>query len=362
MLKGPQGVAFGLNTTGGAILFEPKHPTNDFEGYVEVTLGDYNRHELEAAVNVPVVDDKVLLRFTVDRNERDGYTKDLTTGMEYSNLDYWYGRASMILRPSDDFENYTVVDYYFSQDNGPGVILSAVNPFIAGAILPGLFPDLALQKTLGVRQVIGEDPGLNPVDRSQDWRVVDIARWDLMDDFSLKNIASYSKAQELQRIDLDGSPENAINVIGGPNWGAFGTNPNTEAFTEDFQLLGKSFDDKLNWIAGGFVSYSHDAGPSETTSVVFGGLSNTSTFASADHGSAGRTQGLYAQGVYDLSGISPVLEGLKFTAGYRYTWDWRTAETTSRNPGQAPARRWARIRIASSSPTARSTPSAGTSA
>jgi iron complex outermembrane receptor protein len=331
VLKGPQGVAFGLNTTGGAILFEPTRPKDSFEGYAEVTLGDYNRHGIEAAVNVPV-DDKVLMRFTVARNERDGYTKDLTTGAEYSNLDYWYGRGSIILRPTDNFENYIVADYYFSQDNGPGVILSAVNPYIAGAILPAINADLRLQKTLGVREVVGEDPGLMPVDRNQDWRIIDIAKWDVTENLTLKNIASYSKAQELQRIDLDGSPENAIAVIGGPNWGTYGSNPNTEAYTEEFQASGKTLEDALKWIAGGFVSFSHDAGPSETSTNVFGGLSDTLLFNPAEHGSAGRTQGLYAQGVYDLSSISPVLDGLKFTAGYRYTWDWRTAETSQRNP------------------------------
>ena len=331
VLKGPQGVAFGLNTTGGAILFEPTRPKADFGGYAEVTLGDYNRHSFEGAVNVPV-DDKLLMRFTFARSERDGYTKDLSTGAEYSNLDYWYARASIIVRPTDNFENYIVGDYYYSQDNGPGVILSAVNPAIAGAILPAINTDLRLQKGLGVRQVIGEDPGLLPVDRSQDWRIIDIAKWDVAENLSLKNIASYSKAQELQRIDLDGSPENAIAVIGGPTWGTYGSNPNTEAYTEEFQLTGKVLNEKLNWIAGGFASFSHDAGPSETSTNVFGGLSDTLLFQPADHGSAGRTQGLYAQGVYDMSGISPIFEGLKFTAGYRYTWDWRTAETSQRNP------------------------------
>jgi iron complex outermembrane receptor protein len=332
VLKGPQGVAFGLNTTGGAILFEPNRPTNNFEGYVELTLGDYNRHGIEAAINIPVVNDKVLVRVAVARNERDGYTKDLTSGVDYSNLDYWYGRASLTLRPSDDFENYTVADYYFSQDNGPGVVISAVNPFIAGAILPAINSDLALQKTLGVRQVLGVDPGLLPVDRVQDWRVINISKWDVNDNFGIKNIASYSRAQELQRIDLDGTPQNAISVIGGPNWGAFGTNPNTEAYTEEFQLSGKALDDKLNLIGGGFLSFSHNAGPSETTTIVFGGLSNISSFSPTDHGSAGRTQGLYAQGIYDMGGLWSALDGLKFTAGYRYTWDWRTEQTTQRNP------------------------------
>jgi iron complex outermembrane receptor protein len=335
ILKGPQGVSFGLNTTGGAILIEPKRPTDAFEGYGQVTVGDYSRYELEGAVNVPIVADKLMVRLAFDRDERDGYTHDLSTNKDYSNLDYWYGRASVLFRPTGDFENYIVADYYFSDDNGPGIVLSAVNPQLAGAILPRINGDLTKQLALGVRIVVGTDPGLQPIDKHQNWRVIDTAKWDINENLTLKNIASYSRAQALQRIDLDGSPENAINVTGGPGWGSNGAPSNTEAFTEELQLSGKALDGALNLVGGGFLSFDHDGGNSQYATVVFGGLSNTTTFMPADHGSAGRTQGIYAQGVYDLGSLVPWLDGVKFTSGYRYTWDWRTLETTQRNPSGA---------------------------
>ena len=42
-------------------------------------------------------------------------------------------------------------------------------------------------------------------------------------------------------------------------------------------------------------------------------------------GSQYRTQALYAQGDYDLGSLWAPLEGLKFTGGYRYNWDWQSA-------------------------------------
>src|SRR5580700_10229632 len=35
VLNGPQGTLFGRNTTGGAVLFEPKKPEDGFGGYVD---------------------------------------------------------------------------------------------------------------------------------------------------------------------------------------------------------------------------------------------------------------------------------------------------------------------------------------
>ena len=72
VLRGPQGMLFGQNTTGGAVLFEPKHPTDSYEGYVQLTLGNYNREGVEAAVNIPIIEDKLLVRIAGSKETRDG--------------------------------------------------------------------------------------------------------------------------------------------------------------------------------------------------------------------------------------------------------------------------------------------------
>ena len=85
VLRGPQGTLFGQNTTGGAVLFEPMHPTNNFEGYVQMTLGNYNREGVEAAVNIPIVDDKLLVRVAGSKETRDGFTNDIGTHQDLDN-------------------------------------------------------------------------------------------------------------------------------------------------------------------------------------------------------------------------------------------------------------------------------------
>src|SRR4051812_18725431 len=47
VLVGPQGTLFGLNAVGGAVLREPKRPSNQFEGYIQGSYGSYNQREVE---------------------------------------------------------------------------------------------------------------------------------------------------------------------------------------------------------------------------------------------------------------------------------------------------------------------------
>src|SRR3546814_331923 len=51
VLKGPQGTLFGRNTTGGAILFSPRQPDNEFGGFITGRFGTYNRHDIEFGVD-----------------------------------------------------------------------------------------------------------------------------------------------------------------------------------------------------------------------------------------------------------------------------------------------------------------------
>ena len=38
-----------------------------------------------------------------------------------------------------------------------------------------------------------------------------------------------------------------------------------------------------------------------------------------------KEQAVYAQATYDFGGLTPILDGLSLTAGYRYSWDYSTA-------------------------------------
>jgi len=139
VLKGPQGTLFGRNTTGGAILFEPRRPSLEtFEGYGQLLAGDYARSEAQGAINIPVIDSELAVRIAGQLASREGYTRDVNTGVEYDNRHFQAARIGILFRPTNAIENYFIGNYLAFNEHGPGTSLIAGNPnnpFIGTGIL-----------------------------------------------------------------------------------------------------------------------------------------------------------------------------------------------------------------------------------
>src|SRR5690625_1385329 len=132
ILKGPQGTLFGRNTTGGAVVLTPKKPTDEFEGYIEGSVGNYDMHRVQGVVNIPITDN-LRSRFGVDYQERDGYLKNISDigPSRFADVDYVSLRASVVWDITDNIENYTILKYSDSSNDAPPFSLlacDAANP------------------------------------------------------------------------------------------------------------------------------------------------------------------------------------------------------------------------------------------
>jgi iron complex outermembrane receptor protein len=309
VLKGPQGTLFGQNTTGGAILFEPQRPTNEFEGYVMGTAGSYGRLDIEGAVNVPIVDDKLLLRVGGQTLNREGFTKDVVTGKDYDNRRAWSARASLLFRPSDRFENYTIVQFTGSNENGPGVVLIAANP--DNVFGPFLTPLLDQQEARGIRDV-----ALSAIsrDRTRQLGVINRTTLNISDDLTLTNIFSYTNYRTDSARDDDGTILPIQDSNGAWKPGTWNTDLNY--LTEELRLSGSlgeaiqiqvgGYFDRLS--RGGVMTYSQNLQTVATSSQV-----------DADVGAKGKA--VFGQVGIDVGKFAAALDGLNLTAGYRYTWN-----------------------------------------
>ena len=358
--KGAQGTLFGRPSIGGLISLEPKRPTNDYEGYVKTTFGNYGDKENEFVVNVPIVEDKLLVRIGGQMQQRDGYTKDLETGQYLDNRNYYDWRIGVTLRPTDNFENYLVYDGYWQDSDGASDVLKVINPNLVlacnsglavtvggpqfGAAPPNscgaggasspirysLYPQLAAtlaeQQALGDRTIIGRYS--SGIGKDYFYGFTDVATYDINDNLTIKNIAA---ARVFKQLGVDDFTNTGLSIltIGWPSTtpGVPGNNhgwtDDSVQYTEELQLSGKALNDKLDWRVGGFLLFDHPLGYNTEVSDAVG----TPTY---DHfHEEQRSQAVFAHGIYDLSDY---VDNLRFTAGYRYTWDYDSLGEQSTNP------------------------------
>ena len=384
VIKGPQGTLFGKNSVGGLISIKPKKPTDDYEGYIKTTFGNYNDKQVEGAVNIPVIQDKLLVRIAGEMQQRDGYTKDVANGKDLDNKNFYAWRASVTLRPTDDIENDFVYDGYWQDTNGSGELVKYYNPkqvFATGAALglpaplaslpitlgvgpnlsgllnpatavstaiaalgagafslyPGSASVFAQQQALGPRQDVGSS--IQGIGKDYFYGLTDTATWNFNDDITFKNIAAARIFKQLATADFAplGFPLLNIGVPGNQQiWG-----DNSVQYTEEFQIQGKSLADKLTWVAGGYLEYDHPLGNTLLGSSALGDtLFGTTSYYQFNI--ATRSEAAFAHGTYDLGDY---VEGLSLTGGYRYTWDYASTgsrstngtNTITRGAGGAPA-------------------------
>jgi iron complex outermembrane receptor protein len=311
--EGPQGTLFGKNTTGGVILFVPQKPTNEFGGFLEAGVGDYNMRSSTAVLNVPVIDDRLLVRFAAQFEQRNGFTVDrgpFYPGKDYDNRDFWAARLSVVFRPTEAFENYLIASALHSDEHGDGFVLSAVNP--AGPFATQLLPIFAQQQAAGIRSTSLSD---DEIDKRYNYGIIDTTRWSINDAVQFKNIFSYQVQKWRNSEDIDGSPLVLDDLV---SRGVDAWHTQVGTYTEEPQLQGTAVDGNLKWTTGVYFEDGRNIAPQPYEVEVAEGHF---LIQQVDQTNSERSRGLYGQTTFDLGEVSNALQKLKLTTGYRYTWD-----------------------------------------
>jgi iron complex outermembrane receptor protein len=126
VLRGPQGTLFGANTTGGVINFITRQPTGELGAYGQLTIGNYNRIDAQAAVNVPL-SETLAAKIAVSHRSRDGYYTNLYTGDRIGGLNSTTVRGYLRWEPSSDFDA-TLITELRRMRNGTDVLLNIAYP------------------------------------------------------------------------------------------------------------------------------------------------------------------------------------------------------------------------------------------
>ncbi|WP_340265730.1 TonB-dependent receptor, partial [Sphingobium mellinum] len=170
---------------------------------------------------------------------------------------------------------------------------------------PGMTQLLAEQKARGPYTVSAD--GLN-VFRSKNWVVTNKTTLAIGDNTEIRNIIGYTHLDSFNSVD-EGTPYDIAD--NGPPGSGKGIPNLTKQFSEELQLAGKAFDDRLTYVVGGYYSDEsyNNANSFFTLDILLGGFSSNFHYELQNKTYAG-----YAQGTYALNDT-----GLSVTVGGRYT-------------------------------------------
>lgn len=184
VLRGPQGLLFGRNVTGGAVLLHTTRPTDELQVKARVA-GETGLNQYYSAVVSGPLSDAVGGKIAVYHNKDDGWHENLLTGEDHGAADTTLARAALEFSPSDSFNAILRYDHGSSDGDGP----ASQNA--------GLFSEDSFDFSI-------DEPGF--YDASWDQAILETT-WDVaFGDGQVVNILGYREYENATFGDIDSSP------------------------------------------------------------------------------------------------------------------------------------------------------------
>ena len=240
VLKGPQGTLFGRNTTGGAISYITKNPSEETEYDISAGFGNYGDQRLKAYVTGEL-SDGLSANLAIGYHKRDGYAENLTTGDDLEDEDAISVRAKLrfdlgggdLIVGADYFERDAAGLARVPVTGGDGTQppVPALSPPRDHTHTDGFGSGAAKLRTWGVNSTFTADVGFGDVT----W----ITAYRNMNSFEFQELFA----------DLPGLTQSFINH-----------NPTSSQFSSELRFSGQT--DSWDWIAGAFffTEAVHDVG------------------------------------------------------------------------------------------------------
>lgn len=256
VLRGPQGTLFGRNASAGLISIITARPSFKQAINGELTIGNYDLRRVEVGATGGLTD-SLAIRADAIYVKRDGFLTDVVSGRDVNNRDRYLLRGQGLYKPNDLFSFRLIGDFskrdeeccaatylrardYVRQGND---IVEA--PSIVAGIeraLGGIINDDTFAREVSIT------PGRDFAQRVKDWGVSGEAVYDFggaeLTSITAYRYNKYTRGQDADFNNLDiwyrASDGNSYNKF--------------ETFSQELRLQGTTFNDKLDWLVGGYFA------------------------------------------------------------------------------------------------------------
>jgi iron complex outermembrane receptor protein len=307
VLRGPQGSLFGRNTTGGAVSFTTRKPSDDPYGRFIADVGNYDMVRMQGALNAPIVEGVLAAKISGTYHERGGLTENVFLGNRTNAEESWSLRGQLRYTPSENVEINLSADYR-EADRQPTREIVADN-FLFDAGIPGLdFVSDGDPKNFSV------SVEADSIETLEAWGVAAhaVVRFD---GFDITSITSYRAHDYFQEVDTDMTPI---------KWTYDGDPEEQSQFSQELRITSTG-DRRLDWMAGLYYFHQDTDNQSfvrlgEDILAFLGAPTSPDLFARGTGVVEADSIAAFAQGVFHAT------ERLHLTVGGRVTHDSKSID------------------------------------
>lgn len=261
VLRGPQGTLFGRNASAGLIHIISKKPSFKFGMNGEVTYGNHDYFRVSAGVTGPITE-SLAARLDGVYVKRDGFYNDVNNDVDVNNRNRYFIRGQLLFEPNDNFSARLIGDYTNRKERCCAAVYvdNSVNQSIGGLNDPAQNNIVRVLQDLGGANQPAESfsngfsrdvyvsPGRSYAGKTTDGGVSLEMNYDF-GGAKLTSITGWRKYSSDQGSDTDYSAVDILYRAADGN-----SERKFETFSQELRLQGTAFNDRLDWLVGGYYS------------------------------------------------------------------------------------------------------------
>jgi len=237
LLRGPQGTLFGRNTSAGALNVRTQKPSfEEVGGFANLTVGDFGLTSIQGGINLPA-SDNLGFRFTGAFRERNGFSES-PFGVESNDRDRFLIKGQAYWEPSDETSVRVIADYSEVDEQCCASVALAPASLLSPQAVADTTPITGDVDSLRINEDLQFANGFDSTGLSVE----------LEHDFGNSTLTAIASYRDYSSFSSQGD------FLANDSFTVPNLDDDIETFTAEIRLQGTAFNDRLDWLIGGYYS------------------------------------------------------------------------------------------------------------